>query len=296
MPEGGVEWKAREDILSYEEIERLVRLFVGWGVTKVRLTGGEPSVRKGYVGLVGRLASIPGLEKVLLTTNGGRLVKDAEALAQAGLGGVNVSLDTLQRDRFEHVTRRDSRDQVLAGIDAALAAGLATKVNVVSMAGINQDEAADFAKFAKEKGVSVRFIEFMPFLGNQWQPDSVVSARETRARIEEAHSLTPVPGAQSDVAKEYLVDGGPGKVGFVTSVTESFCGGCNRVRLTAEGGFKTCLFLPPALSLRDMLRDCATDEAVKDAVSEAMKTKWAAHPPMNSWRQRDHLTMVQIGG
>lgn len=296
MPEEGAEWKPRDEVLSFEEIVRFVELFARLGVTKVRLTGGEPTVRKGYLNLVRSVASVEGIQHVALTTNGSTLAQDAQALTDAGLGSVNVSLDTLQEDRFRTITRTSGLARVMRGIDAALAAGLKTKINVVVLPGLNDDEAAAFVELTRDRLLDVRFIEFMPFLGNRWNPDRVVSSAEIRAELSKTYCLQPIDGSPSDVAREFKVDGHQGTVGFVSSVTESFCEGCNRIRLTVDGRIKTCLFLPPGCSLRDLLRSGTGVDEIADNIRTALMTKWAGHPPMNKWRQLDSLSMVQIGG
>lgn len=293
MPEEGVAWKQKDEILSFEEIERLVGIFARLGCRKVRLTGGEPTVRRGYLDLVARLAST-GLS-VHLTTNGARLKEDAKTLAEH-LAGINVSIDSLRRERFEKITRRDKLDDVLAGIEACLTNDLPIKVNVVVMPGMNDDELLDFVEFVRERPMQVRFIEFMPFLGNLWKADRVVSFADMKEQIAVRYQLIPLPTEASAVAKEFAIEGFRGTIGFVTSMTDSFCGGCNRLRLTADGSLKTCLFLPPRASLRDMMRAGASDEELATVIRADLMTKWAGHPPMNRWKQHDHLTMVQIGG
>jgi cyclic pyranopterin phosphate synthase len=296
MPEEGVVWQPREEILRFEEIERLARFFVERGVRKIRLTGGEPTLRKGYISLVESLAAIPGLNQLALTTNGTRLAQDAVALKTAGLASVNVSLDTLRQDRFFEITRRNELSRVLHGIGTAHAAGLETKINVVVLPGVNEDEIIHFGEFAREHNLTVRFIEFMPFLDNGWNADQVVSSAEVRTRLSGRFELRPLACGASDVAREYVIGGSAGRVAFVSSVTESFCSGCNRLRLTADGQLKSCLFLPPSVSLRDLIRGGAPDSELEIAVQECLDGKWSAHPPMRNWAQRDNLTMVQIGG
>lgn len=296
MPEEGVVWQPREEVLSFEEIERLARFFVERGVRKIRLTGGEPTLRKDYISLVESLAAIPGLRQLALTTNGTRLAQDAVALKTAGLASVNVSLDTLRQDRFFEITRRNELQRVLQGVESAQAAGLETKINVVVLPGVNEDEIIHFGEFACEHNLTVRFIEFMPFLDNGWNADRVVSSAEILARLSERFELSPLASGASDVAREYAIDGSEGRVAFVSSVTESFCSGCNRLRLTADGQLKSCLFLPPSVSLRNLIRRGAPDEGLETAVQECLDGKWSSHPPMRNWAQRDNLTMVQIGG
>ncbi len=296
MPEEGVDWQPREEILSFEEIERLARFFVERGVRKIRLTGGEPTLRKGYLNLVEAIAAIPGLKQLALTTNGTRLAQDAAALKAAGLTSVNVSLDTLRPDRFVEITRRNELPRVLRGIETAQAAGLETKINVVVLPGVNEDEIIHFGEFACKHSLTVRFIEFMPFLDNSWSAERVVSSTEIRTRLLDRFALRPLASGSSDVAREYAIDGSDGRVAFVSSVTESFCSGCNRLRLTSDGQLKSCLFLPPSISLRDLIRKGASDEELETAVKQCLDGKWSAHPPMRNWAQRDNLTMVQIGG
>lgn len=296
MPEEGVEWQEKSSILTFEEIETLVRLLVKRGVTKVRITGGEPTIRKGYIDLVERLASIAGLDHVCLTTNGSTLCRDASSLKKAGLTSLNVSLDSLRPDRFASITRRQGLVKVLDGIHSALAEGLEVKVNVVLMPGINDDEILDFAELTKDLQITVRFIEFMPFLNNGWSSTRVISSAEVRSVLATRYKLEAEALGANDVARDYQIAGHQGKLGFISSVTESFCAGCNRLRLTADGQLKSCLFLPPAVSLRDLLRQGASDAELEQAVSDCLQSKWKEHPPMQGWNQRDHLSMVQIGG
>ncbi|MCE9557600.1 MAG: hypothetical protein K8R88_01485 [Armatimonadetes bacterium] len=184
----------------------------------------------------------------------------------------------------------------MAGICAAIEVGLPAKINVVVMPGLNEDELVDFVAFTRENPVQVRFIEFMPFSGNLWKPDRVFGYREMREVIDSRFELRALPGETSDVAKEFSIDGHAGTVGFITSMTDSFCSGCNRIRLTAEGKLKTCLFLPNRSSLRDMMRSGATDEEIASAIRADLMTKWKEHPPMSEWKHLDNLSMVQIGG
>jgi cyclic pyranopterin phosphate synthase len=293
MPEDGIPWMERTEILRLEEVIQLGGLFARLGVRKFRLTGGEPTVRKGYLHVVEALAQ---LGQTYMTTNGTMLANHAQPLKAAGIAGLNVSLDSLRRDRFEAITRRDALADVLAGIDAALAEGIPLKINVVAMPGVNDDELVDFVDWAKDRPLEVRFIEFMPFLGNGWKSEKVLGYAEMRQAIEGRFELEPLPGAPTDVAKEFAIVGHRGTVGFVTSVTDSFCGECNRIRLTSDGRFKTCLFLPPQTSLRDLLRSGADEATLVEAIRNDLNTKWAAHPPMQNWKQRDTLSMVQIGG
>lgn len=296
MPAEGVDIVERTELLTLEEIERLVRVFARLGVNKVRLTGGEPTVRRGLVGLTQSLSQIGGIERLYMTTNGSALPQMAAELKSAGLTGVNISLDTLRADRFEEITRRDSFGTVMAGIEAALDVQLSTKINVVVLPGVNDDELPDFVEFVRDRSAQVRFIEFMPFAGNLWQPDRVFDYAAMRQTLSSTFDLKPIDGVHGDVAKEFRIEGFKGTVGFITSMTDSFCSTCNRIRLTSDGRFKTCLFLPPRSSLRDMMRGGADDESLANTIREDLQTKWEAHPPMNQWRQLESLSMVQIGG
>jgi cyclic pyranopterin phosphate synthase len=297
MPHEDMEWAPRAEILTFEEIERLAILFSEMGVDKVRLTGGEPTTRKGLVELVTALSGIERFEKLLLTTNGDAMGSMAGTLRVAGITGVNISLDTLHPGRFFDITHRNRLDRVLAGIDAALKAGFQTvKLNVVVMAGVNDDELCDFLERFKDVPLEVRFIEFMPFLSNGWQKGKMLAYAEIRRRIESKFRLTPVATDDSAVAKEFSVDGAQVKVGFITSMTDSFCGGCNRIRLTADGRLKVCLFAKTGPSLRDAMRLGASDDELAETIRHALDGKWAAHPPMDQLVQTNDLPMISIGG
>lgn len=296
MPEQGIECHPKDSLLSFEEIEYLVRFFVRHGVKKVRLTGGEPTVRRDYLHLVECLTQISGLDEVALTTNGSRLALDAEKLRAVGVSGINVSLDTLDAMRFEKITRRDKLSLVWNGIQEALRVGLRLKVNCVVMPGVNDDEILNFVELARSQPLTVRFIEFMPFLDNSWSLDNVVSSGEIRKLIGSHHALLPVATQPGQVATSYRIPEFVGSLEFVSSVTESFCADCNRLRLTADGLIKSCLFLPAEISLRDLVRGGANEAELLSAVQSCLNGKWKEHPPMTKWTQLDQLTMVQIGG
>ncbi|MEQ1933749.1 MAG: GTP 3',8-cyclase MoaA [Fimbriimonadaceae bacterium] len=297
MPPEGLDWLKRADILSFEEIERLARLFVQMGVSKIRLTGGEPTVRKDLAELMTRLSAIDGVRSLLMTTNGTTLAAKAKIYRQAGLTGLNISLDSLKREKFLEITLRDELDRVLSGIDAALDAGFeSVKINVVVMEGVNDDELLDFVELARNRPLTVRFIEFMPFEGNGWRPASMVSFAQMRRVIESEHELIPIDVEKNAVGKDFTIAGFLGEIGFVTSMTESFCGTCNRVRLTAEGAFKPCLFSGAEVSLRDPMRAGASDEELAAIVRSGLEKKWKAHPPMTLLPQISNRSMVAIGG
>lgn len=297
MPADGLVWRQREEILSYEEIARLAAIFVRQGVDKIRLTGGEPTVRRDLLTLIARLRQLPGLRSLLMSTNGVLLAQHAFSYRAAGLDGLNISLDTLRPERFAQMTLRDNLPQVLSGIEASLAAGFpSVKINVVVMKDINDDELVAFAEFAATRPLEVRFIEFMPFDRNDWSADRLVPYGEMRHRVESAVRLEPLDGGPHAVAKEFAIVGGLGRVGFVTSMTENFCSGCNRLRLTADGKMKNCLFSTTETDLREPLRAGATDAELTTLMRRCVLSKWAGHPPMAELAGMHNRSMIQIGG
>ena len=285
MPAEGVPLVPRPDRLTAAEIERLGRYFVSRGVAKVRLTGGEPLARRDAPEIAARLGAIPGLGALALTTNGLLLSRHLGALAAAGLTHLTLSLDTLRPDRFRALTRRDGLEAVLDALHAALAAGYGhdparpLKLNCVVLRGQNDDEAGAFAALARAHPVEVRFIEFMPFAGNAWGRDALVPWAETRAAVEAAHGpLVPRTDAPSATARTFaFAAGGAGRVGFVASMTAPFCAGCTRLRVTADGALKVCLFGRAEVSLRDALRAGASDADLDALVSGALARKAPAH-------------------
>ena len=296
MPADGLDWLPREDLLSFEEIERIARLMVNrFGIDSIRLTGGEPTVRANLPVLVEKLAAL-GVD-LALTTNGATLGLLASKLAAAGLRRINISLDSLQPDRFEQLTRRDDLDRVLDGIDAAVAAGLdPVKVNAVMMRGINDDEIVDFARFGRDKGVEVRFIEFMPLDADlSWSNDKVVTLDEIVSTVGEAFPLAPVERSHSPAAVWHYADG-LGSFGVIASVTDAFCESCDRVRLTAEGMFRNCLFAVDEHDLRALLRSGASDDEIAAVISGVVKDKWAGHAINQVHFIRPGRSMSQIGG
>ena len=296
MPAEGMQWLPREEILSFEEIERFARICINYfGFDGIRLTGGEPLVRAHLPELVERLALL-GVDTAL-TTNGATLRMHAKALAEAGLKRINISLDSLQPERFLELTRRDELDRVLDGIEAALDAGLQpVKINVVMMRGINDDEIVDFAEFGRDKGLTVRFIEFMPLeAGDVWNEDLVVPADEIVEKINKAIPIEPIVRG-SEPAERWRYLDGKGEVGVIASVTKPFCGDCDRVRLTAEGQFRTCLFAVDEFDMRSLLRSEANDEEIAKAIVDAVGTKWAGHSIGQVNFIRPSRTMSQIGG
>ena len=297
MPAEGLDWMAREDLLTYEELTRVARVCVErFGFDGIRLTGGEPTVRANLPVLIEQLSSL-GVD-LSLTTNGTTLTNLAPTLVSAGLERINISLDSLQCERFEQITRRDELDKVLEGIDAAVDAGLApVKINCVVMRGVNDDEVVDFARFGRERGVTVRFIEFMPLdAQGEWTNEQVVTKAEIVAAIGDVFPLEPVAERESDPAARWrYVDGG-GEFGVIPSVTEAFCESCDRVRLTADGMLRHCLFATRELDLRTLLRGGATDDDIAAAITAEVGAKWAGHQINQVHFIRPSRSMSQIGG
>ena len=298
MPAEGLEWLPAEELLTFEEIHRVARICAErFGFEAFRLTGGEPLLRPRLSELVALLSGL-GLD-IALTTNGTGLVRHAAGLAAAGLSRVNVSCDSLRPERFAEMTRRDELGRVLMGIDAALAAGLApVKVNVVVMRGMNDDEVVDFARFGRERSVDIRFIEYMPLdADGGWKPETVVPSAEIIAAISQVFPLERAHYTDGPApAHLWRYADGAGTVGVIPSVTEPFCGDCDRVRITADGQLRTCLFSLDETDLRGVLRSGGTDDDVAQALSGAVADKWAAHRIGQVSFKRPRRSMSQIGG
>ena len=281
MPAEGLAWLPKPELLTDDELVRLVDIAVGLGVTDVRLTGGEPLLRRGITGLVARFAALSPRPRLALTTNGLGLDKLAAPLADAGLDRVNVSLDTIDRLAFTTLTRRDRLDDVVAGLAAAAAAGLTpVKINAVAMRGVNLDTAADLLQWCLERGYELRFIEQMPLdAQHQWDRHAMVTQGELLERLSARFTLTPtgerVRG--SAPAETWLVDGGPAVVGVIASVSQPFCGACDRVRLTADGQLRSCLFARTEDDLRTPLRAGATDQSIAEQMIRLMAVKKSGH-------------------
>jgi GTP 3',8-cyclase len=299
MPADGLPWLEREAVLRFEEIERLVRIFASMGVTDLRLTGGEPLVRRDFPKLVAMLTTIDGLRDVSLTTNGYLLERDAAALVDAGINRVNVSLDTLEKDRFFQMTRRDSLPQVLRGLEALARHPEVhpIKVNAVALRGFTEQEAVPFAEFARSTAFQVRFIEFMPLDADRnWSPDQVLTGDELRAIIDAVHPLEELPREPSATARVFRFRDGTGEIGFINPVSEPFCSDCNRVRLTADGKLRTCLFSVNETDLREPLRTGASDDDVAELIRNAVWRKELKHHVGEKGFRQPPRTMSAIGG
>jgi GTP 3',8-cyclase len=300
MPAEGVRWLAREDILRFEEIHRLARVFVErYGVRTIRLTGGEPLVRVRIEELVAMINDLDPELDITMTTNGVLLRQKARLLKEAGLKRINVSLDTLHIDRFQDIARREAFDRVAEGLRAAEEAGLSPiKLNMVVMKGVNDDEVVDFARLAREKGYLVRFIEFMPLDGDGiWSNDKVLPSRRIQERIEDEFPLVPEDDDRPGPSVNYRFgDGAPGGVGFISSVSQAFCTTCNRIRLTAEGGLRTCLFSLKETPLRDLMRAGVSDDTLCEVIEGAIWRKEEGHLINQEGFIKPVKYMSQIGG
>ena len=306
MPDEGMVFRPRQELLTFEEIERLLGIFAGLGVRRVRLTGGEPTVRADVVDLVARIAAIDGIEALVMTSNGQRFPELARPLAEAGLQGVNISIDTLDPDRFRAITRRGDVSQVIAGIDAARAAGLEVKLNAVALKGVTDDDVAGLCAFAWERGIVPRFIEHMPMSGGQLYASSQqLTAAEIRTLVQDRFGAALVAedsGAPSRGPARYwrLASPDPAAparlLGIISAMSEHFCGTCNRLRLSAVGALHPCLAFDDATSLRDVIRGNGSDEDVRRAIIASVSGKQEGHRFQSTGTGGPTKHMIAIGG
>ncbi|HEX4000867.1 MAG TPA: GTP 3',8-cyclase MoaA [Pirellulales bacterium] len=300
MPTEVVQFKPRDELLSYEEIERFVRVVAGLGVNKIRLTGGEPLVRANIASLVRRLAAVDGIVDLALTTNGLLLPELAAELRAAGLHRLNISLDALDEDSFRRIARRKGLDRVLAGVAAAKEAGFRRiRLNAVSIRGLTEKQIIPLARFARQHGLELRFIEFMPLdADGVWQKDQVLSGDHVRAILSrEVGELEPILAEDpSQPATDFQYQDGAGRVGFINPVTHSFCGKCNRLRLTAEGQIRNCLFSTTEWDARALLRGGGSDEQLAELIESAIGAKRAGHGIDTADFVKPQRAMYQIGG
>jgi cyclic pyranopterin phosphate synthase len=297
MPAEGLPWLERAAVLSFEEIERVMALLAQMGIRSLRLTGGEPLVRRDFPRLASMLA--PLVEDLSVTTNGYLLERDAAALVDAGINRFNVSIDSLQRDRFFAMTRRDALAQVLRGLEALAAHPEAhpIKINAVALRGFTEEEVVPFARFAREHPYEVRFIEFMPLDGDRsWTRDQVLTGEEVRAAIHAVFPLEAEPREPSATARTYRFADGAGRIGFINPVSEPFCGDCDRIRLTADGKLRTCLFSLNETDLREPLRAGASDDELEQIVRDAVWRKELKHHVNDPGFIQPARTMSAIGG
>ncbi|KHN49053.1 GTP 3',8-cyclase, mitochondrial-like isoform X2 [Glycine soja] len=298
MPADGVELTPSPQLLTKTEILRCANLFVSSGVNKIRLTGGEPTIRKDIEDICLELSNLKGLKTLSMTTNGIALARKLPKLKECGLNSVNISLDTLVPAKFEFMTRRKGHEKVMDAINASIDLGFnPVKVNCVVMRGFNDDEICDFVELTREKPIDIRFIEFMPFDGNVWNVKKLVPYSEMLDKVMKRFtSLKRVQDHPTDTAKNFTIDGHEGRVSFITSMTKHFCAGCNRLRLLADGNFKVCLFGPSEISLRDPLRRGAEDDELKEIIGAAVKRKKASHAGMFDIAKTANRPMIHIGG
>lgn len=298
MPKEGITLAQHDDLLTFEEISRFVTVCAEMGINKVRLTGGEPLLRRGLPDLIATLTVIPGIKQVGLTTNAILLSDYAGKLISAGLKSVNISLDTLRKDRFQQITRMDQLEKVIAGIEHAISCSFdPIKINVVVMKGFNDDELTDFIDYFFDKPVHLRFIEFMPFQSNGWNRQLLVPAAAIRKSLQQYYSLMPIHEDLADqVARSYQIPGMRGTIGFISSLTEEFCADCSRLRLSASGGLKTCLFGGEDGHIRNLLRSKSTDLEIETFVRQCLDRKPAGHQSFDHDEFFVGSPMVSIGG
>jgi len=300
MPEENVKFEPREHVLSFEEIERFVRVAAGLGVRKIRITGGEPLVRKDLATLIRKLSAVPGIDDLALTTNGVLLAAHAQELYDAGLRRINIHLDTLDRGRFKQITRRDELPRVLDGIEACRRIGYGPiKINAVAVKNLVEPDIVPLARFGRERNIEIRYIEFMPLdAQGLWLRDKVLSADEMIAMLgREIGPLEEVPDRDPRApATEYRFADGIGSVGFIASVTRPFCLNCNRLRLTADGKVRYCLFAIEETDVHGLLRDGAPDEAIAEAIRTCVREKWIGHQINSQHFVPPPRPMYSIGG
>jgi len=301
MPKEGISQFGSSEILSYEEILRLATLGVKRGITKIRLTGGEPLVRKDVVHLVQQLSLLEGIRDLSLTTNGLLLQEFAPALYRAGLRRVNISMDSLDPQKYREITRGGDLDRVWKGIEAARRAGISPiKINVVAIAGFNDTEIESFARLTLEEPFQVRFIEFMPIgLSSEWKPEHCISTKEIKERIEKIFALIPIDeewNGHQGPARLFKFPEAAGEIGFISPMSDHFCSSCNRLRLTADGKLRTCLFSDREIDLKPLLRSGAGDQELEKKMDEALLIKPPHHDYSGSFLKRCHRPMVKIGG
>jgi len=300
MPENGMVWMKKSELLTFEEITRVTRLFADLGVSKIRLTGGEPLMRKDLHRLVQQIAAIPGIKDLALTTNGYFLEEQARELVAAGLGRINVSLDSLDAPTFSQMTRRDYHEKVWRGLEIIGGLGIQPiKLNVVLIRGVNDDEIAGFAHLARSTSYVVRFIEFMPIgFDDDWSNDKVVTTKEVIEILERAtgRRLVPIERRGVQPADRFRFEDGLGELGFISSVSEPFCEQCNRVRITSDGKLRTCLFSLEETDLKALVRSGEDDETIRQVINDAVRNKERGHLVNRPEFVRPSRTMSQIGG
>ncbi len=299
MPEEGMPIIPHEEILTYEEILRIVRVFAIEGISKVRLTGGEPLVRKGIVDFVSRMSQIEEIKDLSLTTNGILLKEFAQDLKKAGLKRINISLDSLRKDRFCQITRKDDFERVWAGIEEALRVGLSPiKINMVAIQGLNDDEIESFAQLTLQFPLIVRYIEYMPSgNGEEWRESDILTIPQIKSRLANVGKLIPIPSDRWDgPAKRFRIEGALGEIGMIGAVSSHFCDDCNRLRLTPDGKIRTCLFSDEEIDVKELLRNGGSDRDLKEQLLVALKKKPERHTINTHQFKKCQRNMSAIGG
>ena len=299
MPAEGIKIKPKDELLTFDEIEKISKIFVSLGVKKIRITGGEPLVRKDLPNLLKNISQFNGLESLALSTNGLLLGNYIHDLKNSGVTKINVSLDSLKADKFNYITRSNNLENILEGIDKSIEAGFKNlKINVVVMRGFNDDEILDFINFGIEKKLNIRFIEYMPFNGNGWNEFKMIPYWEIKNIIEEKYQLKNiitnevVPGP----AKEFKIVGTEATVGFISTMSEHFCSSCNRLRLTSDGKLRNCLFAKDGVDLKKMIRENSSDAEIFSSIKNELNLKWEEHPDAKTLTELNDRSMVAIGG
>lgn len=299
MPEEGIPLIPHERILSYEEIFRVVRIFAAEGISKVRLTGGEPLIRRGIVELIARLARIEAIQDLSLTTNGVLLKELAYDLKKAGLKRVNISLDSLRKERFREITRKDEYERVWGGIEEALRVGLSPiKINMVAIRGVNDDEIESFARLTLELPLTIRYIEYMPAgNGSEWREENLLTILQIQRRLERLGKLLPISQTEWDgPARRFRIEGALGEIGLIGAVSHHFCSDCNRLRLTPDGKIRLCLFSDDEIDVRELLRRGCRDEELRDRILRAIEAKPERHHINTHQFKKCQRNMSAIGG
>lgn len=299
MPEGGIKLKPKNELLTFDEIVKLSKIFVSHGIKKIRITGGEPFVRKDLPILLSQISEIESLQSIAISTNGILLSNYVDELKKLKLVNINVSLDSLKKEKFEYITRYSSLENVLNGINKCIASEIENlKLNVVVMRGFNDDEILDFVQFAIEKNIPVRFIEYMPFNGNGWNEFKMIPYQEIIQIIEKKYQLEKIVSNEfiSGPAKEYKISGTNAKLGFISTMSEHFCSSCNRLRLTSDGKLRSCLFSKDGVDLKKMLRENSSEAEILSAIKSELMLKWKEHPDAETLQELNDRSMVAIGG
>jgi len=297
MPEEGLPHLQKERILSWEEMERLGNIFVNLGVNKIRITGGEPFVRKGLIDFLRRLRKLSGCPQVAITTNGTLLKPHLHELRDLGISDLNISLDTLNKDTFTKITRRSGYSEILSVIDTAIDMNFRVKINVVMMPGINTNEIVEFGEYTRTRPVTVRFIEPMPFNGQTISPAEKITGDDILSQLRQEFDLNQVQGYNHGVANEYHVPGFLGKIGVINGASRTFCTVCSRIRVSAQGQMRTCLYCVNVLDLRNLLRNGAEDSEISDAICETLQRRFEDGFEAEEHRKKYQFeSMAAIGG